>query len=131
MGRLILAGEEFLESSSAVPYLLHFLARCCWTLFKAEEQGKSATDGFGQFHDKPEEYVIHTPMVNNLHFLIFAAFRNVRPDLFTPILWRLGLLITHLYFRVRYNTTCFFADRMLGKHMSLDGPDSPPDKVKS
>jgi hypothetical protein len=118
-----LAGEEFLESSSAVPYLLHFLARSCWTLLKAEEEGQSDTKGFGAFRSHPERYVIHTPMVNNLQFLTFASYRNVRPDLLVPVLWRFVMLCIHLYYRLRYNTTCFFSDRMLGKHMSLDRRD--------
>lgn len=40
---------------------------------------------------------------------------------FMPFLiWRPRMLAIHLYYRFRYNTRVFYADRVLGHNLSLD-----------
>jgi hypothetical protein len=125
-GRLILAGEELLDGTGAGPFSAHVLARSCWTLLKADEEGKSDTKGTGRFRRNPERFLIPTPKANHLQLLIFGEAIG-RPGIMTPFLWRAKMWHTYLYYRFRYNTTCLFGDRVLGKNMSLDEDDGKLD----
>jgi hypothetical protein len=120
LGRLVLAGEEILDTTGAVPFGFHALSRLLWELLKADAEGKSDTKGTGRFRRNPERFVMPTAKTNHLQFLVFAASKNVRFDSIIPFLWRGQVWYTYLYYRLRYNTTCLYTDRMLGKNMSLD-----------
>jgi hypothetical protein len=91
-----------------------------WDMLRADAQGKSDTRGTGQMRHRPERFVVPTRKSNHLQFMTFAGARGVRTDSMTKMWWRFKLYHTYLYYRFRYNTTCFYPDRMLGTHMSLD-----------
>lgn len=55
-----------------------------------------------------------------MQLLAWAAHRNVRPDFLPPVLWRARMLAHYTYHRVRYRTTCYYPDRVLGKGVLLD-----------
>lgn len=102
VGRLVLAGEEVLDGTSAAPPCVHVLARLLWQLFKADETGRSHTQGTGLLADQGEKFVIPTRKANHLQFLAFGLSRNVRLDSMPPVLWRFQMWHTHLYCRLRY-----------------------------
>jgi hypothetical protein len=122
LGRLIVAGEELLDGTGAAPFSTHVLSRLFWTGLKADAEGKSDTKGTSRLRRNPERFVVPTSHVNHLQLLVFGEARG-KPGIMTPFLWRGQIWYTYLYYRLRYNTTCLFTDRMLGKNMSLDEND--------
>lgn len=47
---------------------------------------------------------------------------NQVPEVYPTLSWRIRMLGVHLYYRLRYGTRVFYADRVLGYNMSLDEP---------
>jgi hypothetical protein len=109
-GRLFVLGEELLDSTGATPIAVHVLSRHFWYQMKADQ--------FEDYKFYPRMQVPKGYNLNNLDTLFLAApcIRAVYPY----GVWRVRMLMTHLYYRMFYNTRVFFPDRVLGLGISMD-----------
>lgn len=80
-----------------------------------------AADGCLDHVEKEEPHLIYgegSPNVNHMDMLNILA--EGSRDFMPFLIWRPRMLAIHLYYRFRYNTRVFYADRVLGHNLSLD-----------
>jgi hypothetical protein len=66
-------------------------------------------------------YTLMTPPVVCLNAQLMNYPMDYRGDYMKPfVLWRFRVLATLIYYRLRYNTSVYFKERLLGVNMHLD-----------
>lgn len=124
-GRLFVIGEELLDTTGAAPLVYHVFSRVLWTLVR---NGGCWTElsRLDEACARPHDNINAFDIINHL---VRAgpdtpALRRCVRSLFPPFVWRARTLGTMLASSWLRRTTVVFADRVLGRSMSLD--EMPP-----
>lgn len=125
-GRLFLVGEELLDTTGSAPLVYHVFARVLWTLIR---DGGCWGDLARLADDlaRPRDNINALDLVNRLVEVgpEAPALRRCVRRLFPPFVWRIRTLVTLVAYAVFARTTVVFADRVLGRGLSLDGDVAP------
>lgn len=114
VGKLFFFGETLLDKTSSTPMSTHMLMNLFWRLTRTDAVYKLKAWGFLDAGNGTD--------LNHIDMLNFWA--PLDRELFPFLFWRWRMLWVHVYYRLRHNTTVFYADRVLGTGLSLDGKQS-------
>lgn len=130
LGRLFLVGERLLDTTGAAPIAYHAFSRVFWTLIRDEAALEEVTRRAEEM-EIPRSNLNHLDLLNRVATLGSETRRRRGPlgRLLPWATWRAEMLWTTLVEALLFKTTVLFADRRLGRGLSLDDPPNEPTAI--